>query len=113
MELQLRFIRDKRGLSIKQMYQRMGVKDSRYRKWESGSAAMPLEYAAIASDILHCSLDEMAGRVAPSLSDDERRLLDLYRDTNDQGKRAIMSVAEASRGVEGQAQDYLTHGASA
>lgn len=108
MELQLRFLRDKRGLSIKQMYQRMGVKDSRYRKWESGSAAMPLEYAAQASDILHCSLDEMAGRTAPSLSEDERRLLDLYRGTDDRGRLAIMSVAESQQGVEGATQSPLS-----
>ena len=108
MELQLRFLRDKRGLSIKQMYQRMGVKDSRYRKWESGSAAMPLEYAAQASDILHCSLDEMAGRTAPSLTDDERRLLDYYRATDDRGRLAIMSVAESQQGVEGPSAGSLT-----
>lgn len=73
MELQLRVLRDKRGLSIKQMYQRMQVKDSRYRKWESGSAAIPLEYAVEASDILHCSLDELVGRATPVLSADEQR----------------------------------------
>lgn len=101
MELQLRVLRDKRGLSIKQMYQRMQVKDSRYRKWESGSAAIPLEYAVEASDILHCSLDELVGRTAPALAPDEQRLLDLYRSTDDRGRLAIMSVAESQQGVEG------------
>ncbi len=113
MELQLRFIRDRRGLSIKQMYQRMGVKDSRYRKWESGAAAIPLEYAVIASDVLHCSLDELAGRTPPSLDPDEQRLLDLYRSTDDRGRLAILSVAESQQGVEGQAPGPLTRAASA
>lgn len=99
MELQLRVLRDKRGLSIKQMYQRMQVKDSRYRKWESGSAAIPIEYAVEASDILHCSLDELVGRATPVLSSDEQRLLDLYRGADDRGRLAIMNVAKSMQGA--------------
>jgi len=108
MDLQLKALRDRRGLSIKQMYQRLGVKDSRYRKWESGAAAIPIEYAAQASDILRCSLDELAGRAAPELEPDERRLLDLYRSTDARGKAAIMRTAEGEAGVEGPSAGGLT-----
>lgn len=101
MNFKLRYLRERRGLSVRQMYERLGVKDSRYRKWESEAAAMPLEYAVEACEILRCSLDELLGLVVPAPSDDEQRLLDLYRSTDDRGRLVIMSVAESQQGVEG------------
>lgn len=101
MDFKLRYLRERRGLSVKQMYQRLGVKDSRYRKWESGAASMPLEYAAEACEVLRCSMDELLGLVVPAPTEDEQRLLDLYRSTDDRGRLAIMCVAESQQGVEG------------
>lgn len=40
MGIRLRQLREARGLTVAQMVGRLGVKDSRYRKWESESAAM-------------------------------------------------------------------------
>jgi len=113
MKLKLRELRERRGLTVAAMITRLGVKDSRYRKWESGSAAMPLEYAIDACAVLRCSLDELAGLVIPALSDDEQRLLDLYRSTDDRGRLAILSVAESQQGVEGKAACPLTANVSA
>ncbi len=113
MNFKLRYLRERRGLSVRQMYERLGVKDSRYRKWESEAAAMPLEYAVDACEILRCSLDELLGLVVPAPSEDEQHLLDLYRSTDDRGRLAIMSVAESQQGVEGELPGSLTHAASA
>jgi hypothetical protein len=46
-------------------------------------------------------VDELLGLVVPAPSDDEQRLLDLYRSTDDRGRLVIMSVAESQQGVEG------------
>ena len=60
MGLRLRELREKRGLTPRQMTERLGVKEDRYRKWENGVNGMPLEYALEACSILRCSLDELA-----------------------------------------------------
>lgn len=101
MGLRLRELRERRGLTSRQMCERLGVKADRYRKWEGGVNGMPLDHALAACSILRCSLDELAGRVAPSLGPDEERLLELYRSTDARGRLAIMSVAESQQGMEG------------
>lgn len=102
MNLKLRELREKRGLSVRQMCERLGVKDSRYRKWESESAAMPLEFALSACAVLRCSLDELSGRVQPALSEDEQRLLDLFRSCNDRGREYILQLAETTLHLVGR-----------
>ncbi len=109
MGIRLRELREKQGLSVAQMIERLGVKDSRFRKWESEAAAMPLEYAIKACSILHCSLDELSGRSVPvdveydssHIVEDERRLLDLYRKCSRQGREYLLQVAEVTAGLFG------------
>lgn len=96
MGIRLRELRESRGLSVAQMVERLDVKDSRYRKWESESAAMPLEYAVRACSILHCSLDELSGRSTPALLADEVRLLDLYRSCTPQGRLYLSGIADVT-----------------
>ena len=94
MNLRLRELRESRGFTVATMIERLGVKDSRYRKWESESAAIPLEYALMCCQILKCSMDELAGREAPVMSADELRLVELYRAADTRGKTSIMRVAD-------------------
>lgn len=101
MGIRLRQLREARGLTVAQMVARLGVKDSRYRKWESESAAMPLEYAIHACSVLHCSLDELSGRVPDVLAADEQRLLDLYRRSAPKGREYLIGVAEVTAGLFG------------
>lgn len=96
MGIRLRELREGRGFSVAQMVERLGVKDSRYRKWESESAAMPLEYAIKACSILHCSLDELSGRTPAALAADEQLLLDLYRHCTPKGRLYLSSVADVT-----------------
>ncbi|MBR2125826.1 MAG: helix-turn-helix transcriptional regulator [Akkermansia sp.] len=96
-EIRLRELRESKGLKVSQMVQRLGVQDSRYRKWESNSAAIPLEYACRCADILHCTLDELAGRRAPeqpSISTGEQRVLDVYRSASEHGRVLIDAVID-------------------
>lgn len=102
MDLKLAHLRERRGLTIRQMYERLGVKDSRYRKWESGAAAMPLEYAVEACSILRCSMDELLGLVVPTPSEDELLLLDLYRACPPKGREYILQMAEVTSRLMGE-----------
>ena len=97
MQIRLRELREGRGLKVSQMIERLGVQDSRYRKWESNSAQIPLEYACMCADILKCSLDELAGRRVPSkpsISADEQRMLDIYREATPHGRVLIDAVID-------------------
>lgn len=94
MGIRLRELREARGFTVAQMVERLGVKDSRYRKWESESAAMPLEYAIRACSVLRCSLDELSGRMPDALAADEQRLLDLYRRATPEGRLYLSGVAD-------------------
>lgn len=108
--------RRRSGLTQKEASEATSIALGTLRRWEQGVNEPDVESLVSLAELYMVTVDELLGVEwvrSPLFSDDERRLLDLYRDTNDQGKRAIMSVAEASRGVEGQAQDYLTVSASA
>ena len=107
--IRLRELREARDLSVKDMCRKLGVDDSRYRKWESGKNGLPLEYSLMCCDILHCSLDELSGRTAAieydssaALSDDERRLLELYRGCGARGREYLTQMAEVTAGIFGR-----------
>lgn len=99
MKIRLKEIRESRDLKIQQMVQRLGVKDSRYRKWESNSAQIPLEFACRCADILHCTLDELAGRRVPeqpSMTTDEQRIVDVYREASPTDRDMVDMVIETA-----------------
>ena len=84
------------------MCRKLGVDDSRYRKWESGRNGMPLDFAMQVCDILHCTLDELSGHSPKVLSEDERRLLALYRACGEKGRESLMNVAEVTARIFGE-----------
>jgi len=96
MNLRLRELRESQHISVATMIERLGVKDSRYRKWESEAAAIPLEYAVRCCTILHCSMDELSGFKKLEISGEERELLTLYRACNDKGREYMLKVAEVT-----------------
>lgn len=100
MNLRLRQLRESQGISVATMIERLGVKDSRYRKWESQAAAMPLEYAMRCCSILHCTLDELSGRVQTELSDDEREVIRILRSLDKDDYRVFMKVARSFAGMD-------------
>jgi transcriptional regulator with XRE-family HTH domain len=103
--LNLKKLRTENGMSVVQMAGRLGVKPDTYRKWESETNAIPLEKAWACADILHCTLDELAGRVGVMLSEDEISLLGLYRSTDARGRAAIMAIAKSQSGDDRPTQD--------
>ena len=105
MGLRLRELREAHDLSVSQMCERLGVKDSRYRKWESETNAIPIDMACMCADILRCSLDELAGRerrpAAPAYADQRQtRLNSLWSELSDAGRTHLLHAAESEAALE-------------
>ncbi len=114
MGLRLRELREAHDLNVSQMCERLGVKDSRYRKWESETNAIPIDMACMCADILHCSLDELAGRerrptaVASYTDPRQARLNGLWTELSDAGKAHLLHAAESEAALERDRQRLQT-----
>lgn len=107
--LNLKSLREATGLSVNQMSSKLGVKADTYRKWESEANAIPLARAWECADVLHCSLDELAGREKSVLSAEESELLRLFRSTDARGRETILNAAHGQEGETGASEkDSLT-----
>ena len=93
--LQLRAIRKRRGMDAKRLAALLGVKTDRVYAWETERAEIPLHFAIQCADIFRCSLDELAGRETPPMSDDARMVLELYAAADETGQAAVRAVADA------------------
>lgn len=93
--LQLREIRKRRGMTVRRLAALIDVPASRVYSWESGRAEIPLHSAMLCADVLRCSLDELAGRETPPMSDSARMVLELYERADATGRAAIDAVAHA------------------
>ena len=96
-------MRESAGLSQQDVADALGVKKPRYGDWERETTQINLRDAIRLADLFGCTLDELANHhvesAFPSLSPEERRLLDAYKTANAQGRAAIDAVAGASSGV--------------
>lgn len=93
--LQLREIRKRRGMTVRRLAGLLDVPTSRVYSWESERAEIPLHFAIQCADIFHVSLDELAGRETPPMSDSARMVLELYERADATGRAAIDAVAHA------------------
>ena len=93
--LQLRAIRKRRGMDAKRLAALLGVKTDRVYAWETERAEIPLHFAIQCADIFRCSLDELAGRETPPMTDAARMVLELYERADATGRAAIDAVAHA------------------
>ena len=103
MELRLKDIRNQRGLSQDDMARALAIKKSRYGTWERGERMMSLEQAYNCALALGCTLNDLVGMKSESvdvLSDDEKAIVETYREVTVHGKRAMLSNTKAVR------QDY-------
>lgn len=96
-------MRESAGFSQQDVADALGVKKPRYGDWERETTQINLRDAIRLADLFGCTLDELANhhveRAFPSLSPEERELLDAYQSANPQGRAAIDAVARASSGV--------------
>jgi transcriptional regulator with XRE-family HTH domain len=97
-------MRERSGLSQKDVAAHLGVKVPRYGDWERETTQINLRDAIRLADLFQCSLDELAGRTWESdqLSTEEQEVVDAYRSTDQRGKTAIMRTARGESGVEGE-----------
>jgi len=97
-------MRERSGLSQKDVAAHLGVKVPRYGDWERETTQINLRDAIRLADLFQCSLDELAGRTWESdqLSTEEQEVVNSYRSTDRRGKDAIMRTARGESGVEGK-----------
>lgn len=96
-------MRESAGLSQQDAADALGETKRRYGGWEREEREINLRDAIRLADLFGCTLDELANHrvesAFPSLSPEERALLDAYKTANPQGRAAIDAVAGASSGV--------------
>lgn len=96
MKLQLKAIRESRGLSQQEIADALNIPVRRYGSWERGERNMNLEDACKIADVLHCSLDEIAGSSSsPPIYHDGRQqaLNTCYEKLNDKSKGELTGLA--------------------
>lgn len=64
----LRFCREKRGITQEEVAEKLYTSKSFVSQLESGKIKIPLERAMQIADILDCSLDELVGRNAKHIN---------------------------------------------
>lgn len=63
MKLQLMRLRKEAGYkSRKAIADELGISERKYKSWETGEVKLALADACDIADLLHCTLDELAGR---------------------------------------------------
>lgn len=103
MNLQLKLLRVRAGLSQDEMAERLGIKTSRYGTWERGERMMSLEQACQVAEVLGCTLEELVGRSSaipqrPTASDPSlSELNDCWEAASDSGRGTMLDVARAMR----------------
>lgn len=94
----VRALRAEHGLTLEQVANHVGVGRSTIRKWETGMIEnIRRDKIAKLAEALHTTPDYLMGwdsksKAEVALSNDEEKLLDMYRQLNDQGKEYILQT---------------------
>lgn len=101
MEIHLKELRRRAGLSQDEIASRLGIKKSRYGTWERGERMLSLKQAYDCALVLDCTIDEIAGLDRERLrsSDPRRRaIIESYDALTEDGKTlASEMVASVAR----------------
>lgn len=99
MNLQLRRIRQDRGISQKKMAELVGVKYRTYGSWEREEVAMSLAQAYDCAVVLRCSIDAIAGHEMPTEFDSEleRQLHLTFDQLSPEGQEKVLGYADDVR----------------
>jgi transcriptional regulator with XRE-family HTH domain len=101
MRLMLKEIRSSRGITQKELADKLGVKLATYRTWEQGSVKLTLENAYNIAIELGCTPNDICGwrdqtkRSNPA----EDELVNCFRQSTDQQKDALLIVARNAAGM--------------
>lgn len=98
MEIILKEIRKRNGMTQAELAAILSVKLPTYRTWERGTTMMNLEQAYNCAIALNCTIDEIAGRPPkPRVFSDpgQQQINDHYDELNAQGrKKAVGSIED-------------------
>ncbi len=101
--------RKRAGLTQAQASEKSGIPLGTLRRWEQGINEPSIESIVQLADLYSVSTDELLGSSFASieyssevkLSDDERKLIGLYRRCTPDGRRYMMGVAETTASMFG------------
>lgn len=96
MNLQMKRIREAKGLSQQYVASKINVPVRRYGSWEREERKVNFEDACRIADVLECSLDELAGREwrGERFADPGKNALVGYYDSmNDRGRATLVESA--------------------
>ena len=106
MNLNLKTLRKKAGLTQEQLAKMIGATKRQVGAWERGENDIPMYYAVDIADILNCSLDEIAGReqryLGLELNITEVEMLRLFRTLDESGRDLLMNNARAFAELSGR-----------
>lgn len=102
MEIQLKELRKRAGISQDEMANRLGIKTSRYGTWERGDRMISLEQAYNCALILGCTIDEIAGYECAGRAREfpdpyQAELNDCYEASTAEGRSVILGTARGQR----------------
>lgn len=88
----LRQIREMKGLTLKDLAERIGQTEGSVAHYESGRRTANYETLLKLSEALDCSIDSICGNNF-ALTNEEEQLLFFFRQLNDLGKRQLIKQA--------------------
>lgn len=94
MATRLKLIRTERGLTQKDLADKLGIPARTYGSWERGERDLSFVDACRIADILNCSLDELAGRTVNKLDHNEVAILERFRRLDRYGKAEVLDYAD-------------------
>ena len=101
--------RNARGWSQEQLAAAIGTTQQTVQRWETGQTDPQVSKVAAISAALGVTMSYLLGvdsqtSAMQTLTEEEQQLVSLYRNSNPQGREAIMAVARVSSGVEEEPQ---------
>lgn len=91
-EFNIAQMRERAGLSQQQVADALEIKKARYGDWERETTVLNLKDAIKLADLFKCTLDELANHrtpESPTLSTDERYIVDGYRMLDEGARRRV------------------------
>lgn len=61
----IRQLRERLGMSMYELAEKMGVSVATVSRWETGEAVPITARLSTLADVLHCTIDELFGRAGP------------------------------------------------
>lgn len=102
-QLKLKELRKAAGFATQKAFADfLGIKERKYASWERGEVGIPLEDAFMLCQALKCTPNDLCGfpntgtAAEQSLTDDEREIVDNYRDSSPQWQLNITMTAKAA-----------------